>query len=108
MIDATDTDGAIRENVLNNSDGKLSRQLAHELDNDFCPDSSSLTGNHGKQDNDRFSTAFLASVIASLGSLNFGYTLGYTSPTELEIESDTRIHVSKTQFSWFAVSIVFY
>ena len=50
---------------------------------------------------DRFSTVLLPSVVASLAALNFGFTLGYTSPTEVELKKDL---LSSEQFSLFTVS----
>lgn len=54
---------------------------------------------------DRFSSVFAAAVTASLASLCFGFTLGYTSPTELKMTTDGKdghLVISKSQFSWFA------
>lgn len=106
MIDASDTIVGSRrqQELINANDGRIMTDNPL-VDDDFTHESPLLPRTHGVQKNDRFSTAFLASVIASLGSLNFGYTLGYTSPTELELEKDTRLNMSKTQFSWFAVSV---
>lgn len=53
---------------------------------------------------ERFATVFLASSIAAIASVNFGFTLGYTSPTQHAIQSDKNLHLSDNQFSWFAVS----
>ena len=51
---------------------------------------------------DRFSTVLLPSVVASLAALNFGFTLGYTSPTETELTKD--LLSSDGQFTLFTVS----
>ena len=51
---------------------------------------------------DRFSTVLLPSVVASLAALNFGFTLGYTSPTETELTKD--LLSSDEQFTLFTVS----
>ena len=51
---------------------------------------------------DRFSTIFLPSVVASLAALNFGFTLGYTSPTQKELKNDLKL--TDGQFSSFGVS----
>ena len=51
---------------------------------------------------DRLFTALLASVVASLATLNFGYALGFTSPTEILMTTDGSL--SKDAFSWFSVS----
>ena len=50
---------------------------------------------------DRFSTVLLPSVVASLAALNFGFTLGYTSPTETELTKDL---LTIEQFPLFTVS----
>jgi len=54
---------------------------------------------HVRENNDKLFTAFLASVIASLASLNFGYALGYSSPTQKQMSPDP---LDKDQFSWFS------
>ncbi|XP_047145277.1 solute carrier family 2, facilitated glucose transporter member 8 [Hydra vulgaris] len=51
---------------------------------------------------ERFITAFFAALIASLASLCFGFAIGYTSPTEVAIENDSRLNITKDEFSWFA------
>ena len=51
---------------------------------------------------DRFSTILLPSVVASLAALNFGFTIGYTSPTQSELSKDLKL--SDQQFSLFGVS----
>ena len=51
---------------------------------------------------DRFSTVLLPSVVSSLAALNFGFTLGYTSPTETELTKD--LLSSDEQFTLFTVS----
>ena len=51
---------------------------------------------------DRFSTILLPSVVASLAALNFGFTLGYTSPTQEKLIKDLKLNQNK--FSWFGVS----
>lgn len=53
------------------------------------------------KENDKFSRTFLASSIASIASLLFGYTMGFTSPTQADIEKEM---LTTDQFSWFAVS----
>ena len=51
---------------------------------------------------DRFSTILLPSVVAALAAVNFGFTVGYTSPTQKELQKDLK--VNDEQFSWFGVS----
>ena len=68
--------------------------------NDVLPVSTGIKGH------DKISAALLASCVASLASVIFGYTMGYTSPTQQNIEKEL---MSSTQFSWFAVSpTIFY
>lgn len=50
---------------------------------------------------DQLFKALLASVVASLATLNFGYALGFTSPTEIMMTTDGSL--SKDAFSWFSV-----
>jgi len=59
----------------------------------------------GSRGRERFATVFLASSVAALASLNFGFTLGYTSPTQHELQKDKNLHLSDDQFSWFAALI---
>jgi len=54
---------------------------------------------------ERFVTVFLASSVAALASINFGFTFGYTSPTQQAIQTDKDLHLSDDQFSWFAALI---
>ena len=53
----------------------------------------------------KFLPAFIATLVAALGPLNFGFALGYSSPIELKIEkSSSDPHLTSEEFSWFAVS----
>ena len=63
-----------------------------------------LLENKSSRPKDRFSSVFAAAVTASLASLCFGFTLGFTSPTESDMENDKKLNITKSQFSWFAVS----
>ena len=64
-------------------------------------DGEQETGFHGNH-KDRFSTVFIASLVAALAPLNFGYALGYTSPIQTVLEDTTqKFHVTDEQFSWF-------
>ena len=57
----------------------------------------------------RLSTLLLYSLVASLGSLLMGITLGYSSVTQLSLVNTTtyyNIHSpTKTEFEWFGVSL---
>eukprot|EP00111_Clytia_hemisphaerica_P018601 TCONS_00055008-protein len=68
------------------------RRVRNNL-NDVLPVSTGIKGH------DKMSAALLASCIASIASILFGYTMGYTSPTQKDIEKEL---MSTTQFSWFA------
>jgi len=59
----------------------------------------------GSRSPERFVNVVLASSVATLASLNFGLTIGYTSPTQHAIQSDKNLHLSDNQFSWFAALI---
>ena len=52
---------------------------------------------------DKFATSLVASIIASLATLNFGFAMGYSSPTE-EKMTDQGVFTQE-EFSWFGVSI---
>ena len=56
----------------------------------------------------RLSTLLLYSLVASLGSLLMGMTLGYTSVTQLSLANTTTDHnvhsPTKIEFEWFGVS----
>ena len=52
----------------------------------------------------KFMPAFFATLVAAIGSLNFGFALGYSSPVESGIEHDHKVGISTELFSWFAVS----
>ena len=48
----------------------------------------------------------LATLIAALGPINFGYALGYTSTNQVEMTDNTKpFHLTEDEFSWFGVSL---
>ena len=51
----------------------------------------------------------LASLIATLGPLSFGYCLGYSSSAVEDFKNETHngTHLSESQGSWFGVSSTF-
>ena len=52
----------------------------------------------------KFFPAFIATLVAALGPLNFGFALGFSSPVESGMERDSSSpQLSKEEFSWFAV-----
>ena len=54
----------------------------------------------------RFFPAFIATLVAALGALNFGFALGFSSPVQSGMEkSSSTPHLSKEEFSWFAVRV---
>lgn len=54
----------------------------------------------------RVGRMFLATFVAAIGPLSFGFALGYSSSALLDFqaESDKAVRFSSTQGSWFAVS----
>lgn len=101
MIDATDS--AVRKGIINTSE-----DLSDIVGTGYMEKNSPLMpiGSTSARGRDRFSSVFLACVIASLASLNFGYTLGYTSPTQTKLQDSHRsFSVTKDQFSLFGVKI---
>lgn len=53
----------------------------------------------------KFLPALIATLVAAIGPLNFGYALGYSSPVELKLENKSvDPHLTKDEYSWFAVS----
>ncbi|XP_057309932.1 solute carrier family 2, facilitated glucose transporter member 8-like [Hydractinia symbiolongicarpus] len=101
MIDATDS--AVRKGIINTSE-----DLSDIVGTGYMEKNSPLmpVGSTSARGKDRFSSVFLACVIASLASLNFGYTLGYTSPTQTELQDSHRsFSVTKDEFSLFGAFI---
>jgi hypothetical protein len=59
---------------------------------------------HVREPNDKLWTAFMASIVASMATINFGYALGYSSPTESKMSGDKPGDaLNPDQFSWFSV-----
>ena len=53
--------------------------------------------------------AVLATCVSVLGTLSFGYCIGYSSPAsyDLKLASNLSIRLSRSQESWFSVSYQF-
>ena len=77
-----------------------------ELEREFS--SRSIQSDHmtGK---DKIGRAVLATFIAALGPLSFGYCLGYSSSALVDLKkvNDAAIRLSVNQGSWFSVSCLF-
>ena len=59
---------------------------------------------------DRIGRAILATFIAALGPLSFGYCIGYSSSALVDLKKanvDPAIRLSVDQGSWFSVSCLF-
>ena len=103
MIDASESNLRKNNQFINGNsldvpgyDTHDGRRVRNNL-NDVLPVTTGIKGH------DKMSAALMASCIASIASVLFGYTMGYTSPTQKDIEKEL---MSTTQFSWFAVSFV--
>ena len=60
-----------------------------------------------KTGKERIGRAILATFIAALGPLSFGYCLGYSSSALIDLTNskvDPAIHLNVSQGSWFSVS----
>ena len=57
---------------------------------------------NAEEGKERFNTSFVAVIVASLASLCFGYSIGYSSPTELNIKNSIANSTSQ-HLIWFAV-----
>lgn len=82
--------------------------VVSELDNEYNPPSSSVQSERisGK---DRIGRAILATFIAALGPLSFGYCLGYSSSALEDLEKasvSSAVRLTSDQGSWFSVSLV--
>ena len=54
-------------------------------------------------------TVILSSLVAALGSVSFGYGLGYSSAAVTQLEKPNGdLHLSKESLSWFSVSYFLY
>ena len=68
---------------------------------------NSLLSDGVKRKDDTIGRATLATFIAALGSLSFGYCLGYSSSALEDLENtdaSSAVHLSSNQGSWFSVS----
>ena len=55
---------------------------------------------------ERLDTTLIASLIASLATLNFGYAMGFPSPVQNYIEKNSKANhgfLTTEEFSWFQV-----
>ena len=62
-----------------------------------------------KTGKERIGRAILATFIAALGPLSFGYCLGYSSSALIDLKKsnvDPAIHLNVNQGSWFSVSCI--
>lgn len=76
-----------------------------ELDNEY--NSSRSVQSDRMSGKDRIGRTVLATFIAALGPLSFGYCLGYSSSAleDLQkISAPSAVHLSADQGSWFSVS----
>ena len=99
------TESGIVSNIMfsinDESDGTYSNNLAGYEINDGHAYSKFENG----KGSDKLSISLLVSTIASIASILFGFTMGYTSPTQKQIEQE---YLTQDQFSWFAVSFRYY
>ena len=82
--------------------------VVSELDNEYNPPSSSVQSERisGK---DRVGRAILATFIAALGPLSFGYCLGYSSSALEDLKKASvspAVRLTIAQGSWFSVSLM--
>ena len=95
MLDATDSVVLVRE-----------RREFGEIP--YTDNSASVQLSGSRKMNDKFWPVFVATLVAALGPLNFGFALGFTSPVEAAMEDKSqKLCLTKGQFSWFAVSSYF-
>lgn len=74
------------------------------------PNNSPLiqAGNNMSEKESRIGRMVLATFVAALGPLSFGYCLGYSSSAllDFENESDKAVRFTDSQGSWFSVSTI--
>ena len=76
-----------------------------ELENSFQKSQSIQSNNVAR--NDRVWKPILATFIAALGPLSFGYSLAYSSSAVVDLEEldeDASVRLTSQQASWFSVS----
>lgn len=79
-----------------------------ELDNEYTSHSVQSERVSGK---DRVGRTILATFIAALGPLSFGYCLGYSSSALEDLENanaSSSVRLTVRQGSWFAVSLLYF
>lgn len=62
---------------------------------------------HGHAEKDRVGRTILATFIAALGPLSFGFCMGYSSPALEDLQNADKpndVQLSSEQGSWFSVS----
>ena len=76
-----------------------------ELDNEFSQ-SQSVQDEHRFDRNERVRMSVVATFIAALGPLSFGYCLVYSSSAVVDLKNstDTSLQLTTGQASWFSVS----
>ena len=60
---------------------------------------------------DRIGRTILATFIAALGPLSFGYCFGYSSSALIDLQNDnapSEVRLSTEQGSWFSVSLILF
>lgn len=81
--------------------------VVSELDNEYNPSSSVQSERMAGKD--RIGRTILATFIAALGPLSFGYCLGYSSSALEDLEKanvSSAVRLSSAQGSWFSVSLM--
>ena len=81
--------------------------VVSELDNEYNPSSSVQSERMAGKD--RIGRTILATFIAALGPLSFGYCLGYSSSALEDLEKanvSSAVRLNSAQGSWFSVSLM--
>lgn len=84
---------------------QLIKMVVSELENEYSPSNS--VQSQRKAVKDRIGRAILATFIAALGPLSFGYCLGYSSSALEDLENanvSSAVRLTSNQGSWFSVS----
>ena len=80
--------------------------VVSELDKEYDPSGSVQSEQMAGKD--RIGRAILATFIAALGPLSFGYCLGYSSSALEDLEKasvSSAVRLTSAQGSWFSVSL---
>ena len=81
--------------------------VVSELDNEYNPSSSVQSEKMAGKD--RIGRTILATFIAALGPLSFGYCLGYSSSAVVDLKEpnmSSAVRLTSAQGSWFSVSLM--